>query len=387
MAQPTLTVAPNRHIDIARLMEILNDQKARAMDVIAGSGTLSCQDGKLIIAGTEARLSPDGVTSCDGTYELNDIALGGIAEKLKIPGPYLRRMADENLPALDYNINTWLERDHRRFLVRCRRSANAAAGADGVTHAFLSDRFLRLDNLDVLLAALDGIRKAGVAVKVASCDLTDRRVYVRFISPEVQVMAPELLRNYRSPFDGRRGSDLPVIFGGFLLTNSETGFGKYSVAPFIRVEICKNGQTIDKGVLSRTHIGAKITDDDGIIDPSPQTLRKLLELITAQTIDAVRAYLDVDFVTRAVRDLEQAAGIVVSRPDETIKIVGKELKYTEEQQKEILAHFITGADLSAGGIMQAVTSFGRSVADADVAYRMETTATQALHLAARAATA
>jgi hypothetical protein len=37
--------------------------------------------------------------------------------------------------------------------------------------------------------------------------------------------------------------------------------------------------------------------------------------------------------------------------------------------------------------MQAVTSFGRSVADADVAYRMETTATQALNLAAKAAAA
>jgi hypothetical protein len=339
----------------------------------------------LIIAGTEARLSSEGVTRDDGTYALNDIALGGIGDKLKIPSTYLRRMAEENLPALDYNVNTWLERDPRRFLVRCLRSVNATSGADGVARAFLSDRFLRLDNLDVLLAALDGIRDTGVAVEVASCDLTERRMYVRFISPEIQVLAPELLRNYRSPFDGRRGSDLPVISGGFILTNSETGFGKYSVAPFIRVEICKNGQTIDKGVLSRTHIGAKITDDDGIIDPSPATLRKLLELITEQTKDAVRAYLDVDFVTRAVRDLEQAAGIVVARPDETIKIVGKELKYTEEQQQEILAHFITGADLSAGGIMQAVTSFGRSVADADVAYRMETTATQALHLAAKAA--
>ena len=383
MAQPTLTVAPNRHIDLPDLMDILRDRKARAVDVIAGTGKLHCSDGNLILAGTEPRISPDGVTLTAGTYKPNDIALGGIGEKLKIPVPYLRRMAEENVPLLDKNVNSWFERDHRRFLVRCLR--HNTTGSDGMARAFLSDRFLRIDNLDVLLAALDGIRRAGVAVDVASCDLTDRRMYVRFVSPEIQVMAPELLRNYRSPFDGRRGSDLPVISGGFIITNSETGFGKYSLAPYIRVEVCKNGQTVDRGVLSRTHIGAKITDDDGIIDPSPETMKQLLGLITEQTKDAVRAYLDIDFVTRAVRDLEKAAGIVVAKPDETIKIVGQKLKYTEEQQQDILAHFISGADLSAGGIMQAVTSYGRSVSDADVAHRMETTASQALRLAAAAA--
>ncbi|MFC7530172.1 DUF932 domain-containing protein [Actinoplanes sp. GCM10030250] len=386
MAQTTLTVAPNRHIGLPHLMQILNDRNTRAIDVIAGTGTLSCQDGMLLLNGTEPDLGDDGVTLTTGAYTLSDIALAGVGEKLNIPLPYLRRMAEDNVPALDYNVNTWMERDHRRFLVRCLR--HTAGGNDGgVARAFLSDSFLRLDNLDVLLAVLNGIRDTGVSVEVDSCDLTERRMYVRFISPEIEVLAPDLLRNYRSPFDGRLGSDLPVINGGFILTNSETGFGKYSLAPFIRVKVCMNGQTIDKPLLSRTHKGAKITDGDGIIDPSPATLRKLLELITEQTKDAVRAYLDVDFVTRAVREMEQAAGIVVARPDETIKIVGKELKYTEDQQKEILAHFITGADLSAGGIMQAVTSFGRSVADADVAYRMETTAGQALHLAAKAAMA
>ncbi|MBG0568820.1 DUF932 domain-containing protein [Actinoplanes aureus] len=383
MAQPTLTVAPNRHISLDNLVEILRDQKTRAMDVIAGAGKLRCLDGKLVIAETEPRISADGVTLTAGTYELNDIALGGVGEKLKIPVPYLRRMADENVPLLDYNVNSWFERDHRRFLVRCLRYDTA--GSNGIARAFLSDRFLRIDNLDVLLAALDGIRQAGVAVDVASCDLTDRRMYVRFVSPEVQVLAPQLLRNYRSPFDGRRGSDLPVISGGFIITNSETGFGRYSLAPYLRVEVCGNGQTVDKRVLSRTHLGAKITDDDGVIDPSPETMRQLLGLITEQTKDAVRAYLDVDFVTRGVRELEITAGVAVAKPDETLKVVGQKLKYTEEQQQDILAHFISGGDLSAGGIMQAVTSYGRSVADADVGYRMETTASEALRLAAAAA--
>jgi hypothetical protein len=318
----------------------------------------------------------------DGSFALGDIALGGVGAKLNIPVTYLRRMAQENMPLLDTNVNSWLSRDDRRFLVRCLRHA---AGGDGTARAFLSDRYLRIDNLNVLLATLDGIRQAGVAVEVASCDLTERRMYVRFVSPEVTVMAPRLLRNYRSPFDGRRGSDLPVVSGGFLLRNSETGYGRFTIAPWLRFEVCTNGQTVERGTVGRTHIGARITDEDGIVDLSPETLSRLLDLITSQTVDAVRAFLDVDFVTRAVRDLERAAGVGVPKPDTTIKMVAQRLRYTQDQQEAILAHFIAGADLSAGGIMQAVTSVARSIDDADRAYRMETTAAQALRLAAAAA--
>ncbi|MFI1996736.1 DUF932 domain-containing protein [Actinoplanes sp. NPDC020271] len=383
MAQPTLTIAPNRHISLESMMRTLSAQKARADDIIASPAKLRSVDGKLVIAGAVPQLRSDGVTLTDGIYALNDIALGGIGDKLKIPVAYLRRMARENVPLLDYNINGWLENDDRRFLVRCLREDPASS--TGVARAFLSDRYLRIDNLDVLLSVLDGIRETGVHVEVASGDLTDRRMYVRFICPQLQVLAPQLLRDYRSPFDGRRGSDLPIICAGFRLTNSETGFGRYRLDPFVRMEVCLNGMTIDRGVLSRVHLGSRITDDDGIIEPSAATIAAELEVIKQQTKDAVKAYLDIDFVTRAVRELEKAAGVSVTRPEETLKVLGQKLKYSEDQQRDILAHFISGADLSAGGIMQAVTSYGRSVDDADVGYQMENTAIQAMRLAAAAA--
>ncbi|WP_199512207.1 DUF932 domain-containing protein [Nucisporomicrobium flavum] len=365
------------------LIATLRDQHTRSVDVIAGAATLHADNGNLIIPRTAPLLTTTGVDLATGTFKLSDVALGGVGAKLSVPVDYLRRMGRENIPALDFNINTWLERDDRRFLVRClRRSTGSSVGT---ARAFLSDRYLRIDNLDVLMAAIKGIEKAGVAVNIASCDLTDRRMYVRFVSPEVQVMAPELLRNYRSPFDGRRGSDLPVISGGFLLKNSETGYGRYSLAPWLRIEVCSNGQTVERGTVGRTHLGARITDDDGIVDPSAETMKALLQLITSQTVDTIRNYLNVDFVARAVADLERAAGVTVRKPEATIKVVSQQLHYTQDQQDAILAHFIAGADLSAGGIMQAVTSVARSIDDADAAYRMETTASKALRLAAAAA--
>ena len=383
MAQPTLAVAPNRHIGMNTLITTLRDQHTRSVDVIAGAATLHADNGNLIIPRAAPLLTSTGVDLAPGSFGLSEVALGGVGGKLDIPVAYLRRLARENVPLLDANVNSWLQRDDRRFLVRCLR--HSIDSGEGTARAFLSDRYLRIDNLDVLMAAIKGIEKAGVAVQIASCDLTDRRMYVRFVSPEVQVMAPELLRNYRSPFDGRRGSDLPVIAGGFLLKNSETGYGRYSLAPWLRIEVCRNGQTVERGTVGRTHIGARITDDDGIVDPSAETMKALLELITSQTVDTIRNYLNVDFVARAVGDLERAAGVTVRRPEATIKVVSQQLHYTQEQQDAILAHFIAGADLSAGGIMQAVTSVARSLDDADAAYRMETTASKALRLAAAAA--
>jgi hypothetical protein len=47
--------------------------------------------------------------------------------------------AREDVPLLDGNINSWLERDDRLSLVRCLR--RTPASGDGTARAFLSDRY------------------------------------------------------------------------------------------------------------------------------------------------------------------------------------------------------------------------------------------------------
>src|SRR2546429_494527 len=74
---------------------------------------------------------------------------------------------------------------------------------EGVCRAFLSDSYKVIDNLDVLTAALAGARETGKQIEIAGCDLTERRMSVRLVAPEVTVLAPRLLRNYRSPFTGQ----------------------------------------------------------------------------------------------------------------------------------------------------------------------------------------
>lgn len=85
----------------------------------------------------------------------------------------------------------------------------------GVARTWLSDGYKTIDHLDTLMAVFDGIRAAGQDVTIESCDLTDRRMYVRARCEALQVLAPALLADYWSPFTGARGADNPVVFAGF----------------------------------------------------------------------------------------------------------------------------------------------------------------------------
>src|SRR5207248_71650 len=115
---------------------------------------------------------------------------------------------------------------------------------------------------------------------------------------------------------------------------------------------------------------------------SADTNAKTLDLITSRTRDAVAAYLDPDYLTRIIRDLEADAGRPVTDPDTTIKTIATRLHYTTDQATSILAHFIPGPDISAAGIMHAITSVAQTLDDPDTAHDLETTAVQAMHLAA-----
>jgi hypothetical protein len=250
-APPTgsLVRDPHRNFPLQQLARTLQDQSARALDIIAGSGALHSIGGRLVVEVVAPQLRSDGVTMTDGTYTINDIANTGIGAKLGIPGAYLRKLADEAPDLYDANVNGWLARTDRRFLIRALRtdpSTDARGLVDGTVRAFLSDRYGQIDNLDVLMAALDGIRTSGARVQVDGCDLTERRMHVRIFSPDVQVMAPTLLAGYRSPFDSRPGSELPAVWGGFVISDSETGCGAFNIEPRLMVQVCRNGLVLEK---------------------------------------------------------------------------------------------------------------------------------------------
>ncbi|MFB7419728.1 DUF932 domain-containing protein [Streptomyces sp. NPDC056121] len=383
-AERATNVAPSgaRNADLADLVRILEDGQRRKLDVIAPASALRMREGNVHVEGVESQITWDGVTDVDGIYRPTAVADEGISDKLRIPLAYLRRMRAENVQLLDENVNAWMQREpERRFMLRAFRGENSTGmPGEGLARALLSDSYKLMDNLDMLLAALDGVKESGHPTRITGCDLTDRRMYVRVESEAVAVQARSLLRGYRSPFDGRSGDELPMISAGFVITNSEVGAGAYTITPRATIQVCRNGLTLTKDVMRAVHLGGK--QDEGVVSWSGQTQIKTLELITSKTTDAVRTFLSREYVEAKVREMEAAAGTTLDEPTKTIEHVTKTLSIGTDTKARILSHFVRGGQMTAGGVMQAVTSTAQTLTDADQAAALEALALPALTAAA-----
>jgi predicted ATPase with chaperone activity len=138
--------------------------------------------------------------------------------------------------------------------------------------------------------------------------------------------------------------------------------------------------TITRDAMRAVHLGERL--DEGMVTWSGNTRDKTLALITAKPTDAVGTFLDPHYVQAALRQLERDAGHELADSQEAVQTVSQRLRFTEAQQADILAHFIRGGDVTAGGILHAVTSVARTLADADAAHEMESQGLRALEIAA-----
>jgi hypothetical protein len=369
-----------RNATLSDMVALLRDQHAAKLDVVVPATGLRSGGGVWEIAGTgPAILGPDGVTTSPGRFIPTGICDGGIADKLSIPVAYLRRLREEHLGLYDANVNGWLEQQPgRQLLIRTLRAQEV--DSEGVARAVLSQRYRFVDNLDVLLAVLDGIHNAGADVQVGKCDLTERRMYVQIASNSVAARAQTLLRDYVSPFTGARGADNPLVFAGFVLSNSETGHGSFSITPRLIAQVCSNGYTITRDAMREVHLGGRL--GEGVVRWSADTQRTAVDLISKQAADAAATFLTGDYLTDALGSIERRAGVPVRDVPATVRYVAAQLRFTEDQQATILDHFIGGTDRTAGGILQAVTSAAQVQDDADAAYEMERVGLRAMTLAA-----
>lgn len=371
-----------RNADLAHLAQVLKSQELRRHDVLVPFGEMKMNDdGTLVVPYSE----PSGVDAEGNPTEewgfwnlhLNQYASGQFAQKLDIPVDYWRRMFEQDSAHLAAtNANHWLARRakaHPGASLMLRTFLGDEAHP-GYVRAVVSDRFFAWDNVDVLVAIKQGIDEAGISVSLdpkdgGGIDLTDQRMYLRIVAPEITRAAEDVLANYRSPFDGRTGKELPLISAGLVVTNSDVGAGAFQISPRIVVQVCRNGMTRAMDVFRKVHLGG--TAESGVVDWSADTQEKRLAVIKAETRDAVTTFLSEGYIERTINEMRAAAGVKISEPEATIKVVAKKLAYTEAVRTSILDCFIKGGDLSALGVGQAVTAAAQIQTDPEMAAKME----------------
>jgi hypothetical protein len=403
-----MTTIAARNATLADLVPMLRDRQARKIDVVVPARTLRVDKGDLIVRGGGVELSEDGVTTVDGRYTPTSSCDGDIAARLDIPVKYLRRMRNDRPWIYDTIVNDALrgrtrvgpgpfgsvtvlaDPDPRSFLLRCFRGD----GESGIARALLSDTYGVMDDLDVLMAALDGVKQSGMDVEVTGASLTDTHMYVDVVAPQVTALAPVLFAGYRNPFGqeqlaqaraavgaptlGHTGTGDPIVFAGFRISNSEVGQGAFSIVPRLVAQICTNGMTINQDRQRNVHLGSRL--EAGVVEWSETTQRKALELITAKTTDLVAGWLSPDYLTRKLAEIDEAAGKPVTDAPKTIELIAKRQGYSVAEQEGILGHFIAGGQMTAGGMLNAVTSYAQTVSSADRADEIESGALKVLAL-------
>jgi hypothetical protein len=399
-----------RSITLSDLRDMLVKEHAEKLDLVIPATKIRAKAGRLIVAGADLVLTEGGFLDPNGAYDVADTCDDGISTKIGINRKNLRDWHQDRPDIWDMLVTRLLQgatvrtageetvypADSRTFLLRTFVSLDTdAAPGRRVARALLSDRYEIIDNLDYLTAVLTGVRESGVDVEI-DADITDRRMYVRLVAPGVSVDASAVLAGYRSPFaspDVQRAGRLAESFGGtdgegnvtglnpgLVIKNSEVGAGGHSLTPRMQFPVCRNGLTVTADIVRGIHLGGR-KSECGVVY-ADDTQRAELEVITKKTRDAVKAFLDPAYVQATLDRIAADMGTPVTDAQRHIEVVSSRMKFSAEVQAGVFDHFIRGGQMTAGGVMQAVTSFAQTVSDADLAAELEELALDVLDTSA-----
>jgi len=280
-------------------------------------------------------------------YGVTPLARRQLADKLKIPYAYFERMREEQPVLLDRNVNTWLQSEDDRRMLRT---------LDGQVRAVLSDRYRRLDNYDLAESVLPILQQLP-ELRFESVELTDTRMYLKCVTPRLSYeMAPG-----------------DVVQAGVVISNSEVGQGTLSVQPLLFRLVCLNGLIAADRSLRKTHVGRALgTEDEGLQVYQDDTLRADDLAFFLKVRDVVQAAVSEATFLQTAHKLQKTLMIpLVGDPVKTVEVLAQRYTLNDAERCGVLRHLIAQADLSGYGLVNAVTHFSQELEDYDRATEFE----------------
>ena len=291
-------------------------------------------------------------------YGVTPLARRQLADKLRIPHAYFERMREEQPVLLDRNVNTWLQSDDERRMLRT---------LDGQVRAVLSDRYRRLDNYDLAESVLPILQQLP-ELQFESVELTDTRMYLKCITSRLSYeMAPG-----------------DVVQAGVVISNSEVGQGTLSVQPLLFRLVCRNGLIAADRSLRKTHVGRTLgTEDEGIQVYQDDTLRADDQAFFLKVRDVVRAAVSEATFLQTAHKLQKTLRIpLVGDPVKTVEVLAQRYTLNDAERAGVLRVLVSGAELSGYGLVNAVTHFSQQVEDYDRATEFEALGGKLIELSA-----
>jgi len=330
-------------VDLAQELE---RQIATKQDLVLPSSLLQCRTDeggnlKLIV---EAGNQPG---NGGGEYGITGLARRQLADKLKIPFAYFERMRAGQPELLDRNVNTWLRTEGDRRMIRT---------LDGQVRAVLSDRYRRLDNFDLAENVLPILQRLEGA-RFESVELTETKMYLKVITPRVE-------------FEVAPGD---IVQAGIVITNSEVGCGTLSVQPLLYRLVCKNGLIASDHALRKTHVGRALSsEDESITVFRDDTLAADDRAFFLKVRDVVEAAVSEATFRQVASKLLKTRDIrLTGDPVKSVEVLANRYTLNDTERAGVLRHLILEGDLSAYGLVNAVTHYSQDVDDYDRATEFE----------------
>lgn len=341
--------------DFQELFSLLTSQLDSKMDVLVPANEISFR--------TNTPLPYVVDVAGDKKLKPTPYALGQFATYTGIPRQYVRKMEESQAwELLADNFNNWLSQQPERRMVRAFSHDDQDYG---ILRAFLSSKYRRLDNYD-LLGHLSPIFNE-YELEVKSCDLTETKLYLKAVFPQLEAEV--------KPGD--------PVQAGIVISNSEVGAGSVQVQPLVYRLVCSNGMIAQKS-LRKYHVGRRQAGDNYEHLLSDRTKETADRAFWMSVQDVVRGSLQQDIFNDVVNKLKEATTETIeSKPKEVVERLSQ--KYTIDQKSEefILESFLRGNDSTKYGLVNAVTRASQDVEDYEKATELESIGGKVLELSGR----
>jgi len=330
---------------LSQLASELERRQAAKLDFVADTRALHVNnDGRTLeVAGGDSSVND---------FNLSNHAARQLGTWAGVPAKYAEKCFHSDPAFYARNMNHWLKNNDARRMIRTM---------DGDCRAFLSDRYRRIDHEDVTKAVLPVLMEIQ-DLHIVSCDVTDRRLYLKALFPSVQAEIEGSLQV----------GDL--VQAGVVISNSEIGMGSLQVQPLVMRLVCLNGMIANQSGLARHHVGRKIEGEgqdvaqlfrDETIEADDRALMlKLQDIVRAAASEA-------QFKAIVKRMSLATVGPQIEQPVPAVEVLSKTFGLNDQEGNSVLESLIKGLDYSRWGTLNAITSVANNTENYDRATELE----------------
>lgn len=323
--------------------EIIRQSKLKEDYLVSTSSLILEASGTSIYLHMLERNGDESVEPLD----INQIAHRQIGGHTQIPAVYYDHMLSEYPELLVQNVNGWFQKEPGTHLLRTM---------EGTARAFLSNRYRRIDHMDIAQVVLPIIGEMREA-RVESCEITECRMYIKVVNPRLEC---EVV-----PGD--------IVQAGVIISNSEVGHGSVSVQPLVYRLVCSNGMVVNDARTRRNHVGRINETEEAVRLYTDETLAADDHAFVLKLRDTVRAAVDEVRFSQVVSLMREAREARLNTADlpGIVKLASKEFHLTDDEGAGVLQHLIEGRDLSLYGLSNAITRHSQDVKSYDRATKLE----------------